>query len=177
MSVWVFGYASLVWRPPRPFVARRAARIEGWARRFWQASEDHRGVPGAPGRVATLIPAPGAALWGAAYAIDARAWPEVEEALAVREQGGYERVDVRCGLAADERAGAIVEEVVAAMFLGGPTSAMFVGPEPREVTAAIVRAARGPSGDNVAYVRELAAALAALGAPDPEVDAMASLLG
>ena len=35
---WVFGYASLVWRPPRPYAARRAARLDGWARRFWQAS-------------------------------------------------------------------------------------------------------------------------------------------
>jgi cation transport regulator ChaC len=62
------------------------------------------------------------------------------------------------------------------MYLGPPNGQMYVGPEPREVTAAIVRAARGPSGDNVAYVRELAAALAALGAPDPEVDAMVAFL-
>jgi len=172
----VFGYASLVWRPPRPFVARRAARIEGWARRFWQASADHRGTPEAPGRVATLIPLPGATLWGVAYAIADAAWPEVERALAVRERGGYDRVDVRCGLAADDVAGAIVDEIDAALYLGAPTNAMYIGPEAREVTAAIVRGAHGPSGDNVAYVRELAAALAALGAPDPEVDAMAALL-
>jgi cation transport regulator ChaC len=173
---WVFGYASLVWKPPRPFAARRAARLDGWARRFWQASVDHRGVPGAPGRVATLIPAPGASLWGVAYAIDAASWPEVERALTVREQGGYDRIDVRCALAAGEVAGEIVDEIDAALYLGAPTNALYVGPEDREVTAAIVRRARGPSGDNAAYVRELAAALAALGAPDPEVDAILALL-
>ena len=47
--LFVFGYGSLVWRPAFAHRAHRAAYLEGYARRFWQGSSDHRGVPGAPG--------------------------------------------------------------------------------------------------------------------------------
>ena len=68
-ALWIFGYGSLVWRPSFPFAERRGAWIDGFARRFWQGSTDHRGVPGAPGRVVTLEHATGARCFGAAYRI------------------------------------------------------------------------------------------------------------
>ena len=173
---WVFGYGSLVWRPSLPFAVRRAARVTGWARRFWQASTDHRGTPERPGRVATLIEAPGAEVWGTGYAIAPADWPAVLDALEVREQGGYTRVEVTAGLAEGLHAGPIVGEVEAVIYIGTPANPLFVGPEPLAATAAVVRAAHGPSGDNISYVRELARALHELGAPDPEVDALAALV-
>lgn len=174
--IWLYGYGSLVWRPAFRYAQRRAARVDGWARRFWQSSMDHRGTPEAPGRVVTLVRNPDSAVWGMCHAIAEETWPEVQAALDLREAGGYLRVDVAAHLAAGDRAGPVVETVIASMYLGPEDGAQFVGPEPLEATAAIVRGAHGPSGDNVTYVRELARALDAMDAPDPDVLALAALL-
>ncbi|HEY0478407.1 MAG TPA: gamma-glutamylcyclotransferase [Kofleriaceae bacterium] len=173
--VWIFGYGSLIWRPAMAYAARRAGRVEGWARRFWQASTDHRGTLEAPGRVLTLVEAKGA-VWGAAYAIGRAEWPAIEAALEVREQQGYARLTVDLGLAGGEQAGKVVETVSGLVYLATPANPYFIGPEPLEATAEIVRRSRGPSGSNVDYVLELERALAAMGAADPEVSALAELV-
>src|SRR5689334_13046306 len=88
---WLFAYGSLIWRPGFEFAERARGFVPGWTRRFWQGSTDHRGVPGAPGRVLTLAEEEAAVCWGVAYRLD----PALQEAtlrqLDVREQGGYER--------------------------------------------------------------------------------------
>lgn len=167
---WIFGYGSLVWRPSLPFVARRTACLEGWARRFWQGSTDHRGVPGAPGRVVTLVESPGRRCWGIAYQIDPLALPAVLETLDHREQGGYERHAVTLRLAEPHAPASAGERVDALVYLAGPHNPNYLGPASLEAIAVQVAGARGPSGDNLDYVLRLAAELRNLGVTE-ETDA------
>src|ERR1044071_8202250 len=172
--VWVFGYGSLIWRPAMAHVARRAGRVAGWTRRFWQASTDHRGTVEAPGRVLMLVESDGA-VWGVAYAIKRGAWRDTEAALELREQQGYARWVVEIGLAAGDQAGGIVETVAGLLYVATPANPYFIGPEPLVATADIVRRSHGPSGSNVEYVLEFERALAAMGAVDAEVSALADM--
>jgi cation transport regulator ChaC len=172
---WIFGYGSLVWRPAFRYGERRPAFVEGLARRFWQGSTDHRGVPGAPGRVVTLVPQPRARCWGMAYRVEAAERDAVMAALDHREQGGYERCEVRLRMAGAGGPGDL-EEAVGITYRATPDNPNYLGEAPLEAIARQVRAARGPSGTNREYVLRLAGTLRALGADDAHVFALAALL-
>lgn len=175
-ETWIFGYGSLIWRPAFRFEQRSPAYIVGWTRRFWQGSTDHRGVPGAPGRVVTLIPEPGARCWGMAYRVSDADLDEVLRALDHREQGGYGRHDVPMCLAGPTAPPAESAPRTALMYVATPDNPSYLGAAPLAEIAAQVLAARGPSGSNVEYVLRLADALAAMGAEDEHVAELARLV-
>ncbi|MCC5884444.1 MAG: gamma-glutamylcyclotransferase [Halomonas sp.] len=165
-SLWLFGYGSLIWKAEFAFHERRPAHIEGWARRFWQGSHDHRGTPGAPGRVATLVEAPGSICHGMAYRIDA----DVLGPLDVREKNGYLREQVTLHFADGARTEGLI-------YLATEDNAAFLGDAPLDEMAYQIAAAHGPSGLNRDYLLNLAAALEDLGAQDKHVFELAKRAG
>jgi glutathione-specific gamma-glutamylcyclotransferase len=55
-DLWVFGYASLIWRPEFEADERRLAMVHGWHRALRMRSRINRGSPQRPGLVFALLP-------------------------------------------------------------------------------------------------------------------------
>ncbi len=168
---WIFGYGSLIWRPGFAFAERRPARVRGFERRLDQGSPDHRGTPERLGRVATLVPSPGGRCGGVVYRLPDDEAPTILAALDVREQGGYDRLELTATtLEPPARA------LRALTWVASPANPYHLGPAPLAEMAAQIRGAVGPSGTNLDYARALADALRVLGVADPHVDAVVAAL-
>lgn len=171
--MWLFAYGSLIFRPAFAFVERRVAYAPGWRRRFWQGSPDHRGVPGAPGRVVTLLPAPGEVCGGCAYRIDHAESEAILAALDVREQAGFERKLLPVWSTHDLAGEPFAEALT---WVAGAANAHFLGELPEDAIAEEIRIRRGPSGPNAEYALLLAESLRELGIRDPHVERIATRL-
>ncbi len=154
---WVFGYGSLIWRQDFPFVDARRARIDGWTRRLWQGSHDHRGVTDDPGRVVTLIESPDESCYGRAFLVA----PEVFEHLDHREKNGYGRHTLTIHF--DD------SETLGVTYVAATDNQAFLGEAAEDEMVEQILRCKGESGSNLDYVLELARALRQLRIEDQHV--------
>jgi glutathione-specific gamma-glutamylcyclotransferase len=82
-SIWIFGYASLIWRPEFEHAQRQRVRVHGWHRALQMWSRINRGTPECPGLVFALLT--GGSCEGVAYRLHANTLPETLERLWQRE--------------------------------------------------------------------------------------------
>lgn len=163
--MWIFGYGSLIFRPGFTYIERRRAFVEGWTRRFWQGSPDHRGVPEAPGRVVTLLPDPEGLCGGCAFRIDPAQAESILQALDAREQAGFSRMHLALLPAPGEEPFAH-----GITWVAEPDNPHFLGPLPEPDIAGIIATRAGPSGPNQDYALELVLSLRDLDIVDGHVE-------
>ena len=166
-DLWIFGYASLLWRPEFEFKEHRSAQVHGWHRALHMASRINRGTPERPGLVFALLP--GGCCHGVVYRVPrARAIAELER-LWRREMptGVYDPRWLRCRTSQGT--------VQALAFTLSRRSPQHIGHLPDAQVLDILRHARGRYGTTLDYLVQTASALHSRGVRDREIERLVAL--
>ena len=164
MTMWVFGYGSLLWNPGFEIAESAAARLNGYARSFCMRSIHHRGTEEDPGLVLALDAIEGAACEGLALRVADGQEDATLAYLREREliSSAYleKMLPVRL---ADAR------EVTAVTYVIDPDHVQYCGGLPLEEQAGIIAQAHGGRGPNSEYLYNTAAHLREIGLADADL--------
>ncbi len=166
-DLWVFGYASLIWRPEFEAAEERPAVVHGWHRALEMCSRVNRGTPECPGLVFALVA--GGSCRGMVYRVEReRAEAELER-LWAREMhmGVYDPRLVACRT--------VHGEVNALAFTLSRTSPSYLGDLADAELVEILRTACGRFGTTLQYLLETAASLQRCGIRDREIERLVAL--
>ncbi|GAA6052458.1 hypothetical protein JCM3770_001123 [Rhodotorula araucariae] len=162
----VFGYGSLIFKPPPFGLESKPGYIKNFVRRFAQRSHDHRGTPKNPGRVVTLVseedweqhrkddPLGSHHVWGLCFYIPKDRSDEIWAYLDHREKDGYtlRTVDV---YNIDEHGREVMVESGVKVYVGETHNPSFGGGEAMDQLGKHIARTAGPSGPNKEYVYNL----------------------
>jgi cation transport protein ChaC len=164
---WVFGYASLIWRPEFEAAEHRPALVRGWHRSLRMRSRVNRGTPQQPGLVFAMLP--GGACRGLVY----RMKPEQADAE-------LDRLWAR-----EQPTGVYDARLLPAQTPKGPVQALAFTLSRRSESCLpkladadmlhILKHARGRYGSTLAYLVETATALHERGVRDREIERLMAL--
>lgn len=164
MTLWVFGYASLLWNPGFPVAEKVQAKLHGYARSFCMYSIHHRGTVEQPGLVLALDEQEGASCDGLAL----RAAPGSEE-----ETLAYLRERELISSAYLEKQLELVltdgRHVQAVAYVIDPHHEQYCHLALEE-QARIIARAQGGRGPNTEYLYNTAEHLHEIGVPDADLE-------
>jgi len=161
---WIFGYASLMWRPGFAFVEVQPATLPGFVRDMCFTSIHYRGTPEMPGLVCGLMASATGACKGRAYRI-ARA--DIAAAVGYLDSrelitGIYLPRHLELALA-DGRL------VMARVYVADTAHAQFAGGWSDDEKAAAIVRGRGSEGRSLEYLSSLVDHLRALKIDDAHI--------
>jgi cation transport protein ChaC len=169
MTMWVFGYGSLVWNPGFNVAERVIATLPGYHRSFCMRSIHHRGTQETPGLVLALDAMEGARCHGVALAVDKGDETRTLEYLRERELVSAAYLEKTLDIELAD--GRVVEAVT---YVIDPDHAQYCGGLDLEEQARIIAQAVGGRGPNTEYLYNTAAHLHELGIRDAELDWLAA---
>lgn len=166
-DLWVFGYASLIWRPEFHAAEQRLARVHGQHRALQMRSRINRGTPAQPGLVCALVP--GGSCSGMVYRIEAERADVELRRLWDREMftGVYDPKWLQCQTASGP--------VTALAFTLSRRSPNFTGEIDDDTLLGILRHARGRFGSTLDYLLETASCLRRCGIRDTAIERQVAL--
>jgi cation transport protein ChaC len=169
MTMWVFGYGSLVWNPGFNVAERVIATLPDYHRSFCMRSIHHRGTEEAPGLVLALDAMEGARCHGVALSVAEGEEDQTLSYLRERELVSAAYLERRLDLQLAD--GRVVEAVT---YVIDPDHVQYCGGLDLEEQARIIAAAVGGRGPNTEYLYNTAAHLHELGIRDAELDWLAA---
>ncbi len=166
-DLWVFGYASLIWRPEFEVAEHRAASLRGWHRALQMQSRLYRGTPELPGLVCALVS--GGMCRGVVLRIPRERADAELRRLWSREMpsGVYDPRWLNCRTAHGT--------VTALAFTLSRRSPSFTGKLDDAQVLHILRHARGRYGSSLDYLLNTAAALREQRVRDREIERLVAL--
>ena len=168
-DLWVFGYASLMWRPGFVYAEKARARLSGYHRSLCIRSFEHRGTPERPGLVMGLDR--GGACVGLAFRIEAGHREDVLAYLRARELVTHVYRERVSPVSLEDG-----RRVHAVAYVADRAHRQYAGRLSLDEAVGHVRGAVGNAGPNEDYVINTAAHLAELGIEDPWLAALAERL-
>lgn len=165
MTMWVFGYGSLLWNPGFEPVETVLASLTDYHRSFCMRSIHHRGTEVDPGLVLALDERPGGCCQGLALRVQDTQQVEVLTYLRDREliSSAYLEKTLKVVLG-DGR------EVEAVTYVIDANHEQYCGGLGHEEQAQIIATAVGGLGPNTEYLHNTATHLTELGIQDAEMD-------
>ncbi|WP_372573849.1 gamma-glutamylcyclotransferase [Ruegeria jejuensis] len=165
MTMWVFGYGSLLWNPGFPVARSEVATLHGYARSFCMSSIHHRGTEEKPGLVLALDEVDGSHCRGLALSV--QAGHEDRTLAELRERELISSAYLERMLEVDLEGG---ERVTAVTYVIDPHHVQYCGGLALEDQARIIANAVGGRGPNTDYLYNTAEHLAEIGLNDPDLD-------